>query len=103
MVSPPADPRLRVRISAVSGRVSVTAESRGDVVVDRGGVAETARDGSVEIRASRPSDAVDVRCPAGSDVIVGTVSGKVELARSARLGRRHVAERLDPRGGGRRG
>ena len=79
MVSPPADSRLRVRISAVSGRVNVTAESRGDVVVDRGGVAETATDGSVEIRASRPSDAVDVRCPAGSDVIVGTVSGKVEL------------------------
>ena len=34
MVSPAADARLRLRISAVSGGVKVTAERRADVVVD---------------------------------------------------------------------
>ena len=34
MVLPPADARLRLRISAVSGGVRVTAEPRTDVVVD---------------------------------------------------------------------
>jgi DUF4097 and DUF4098 domain-containing protein YvlB len=80
MVLPPADARLRMRISATSGRVEVTAEPRADVVVDRGGVAETTADGSVEIRAGRPSNSVAVRCPVGADVMVGTRSGGVELS-----------------------
>ena len=79
MVLPPADARLRLRISAVSGGVKVTAESRTDVVVDRGGSAVAAADGVVEVRAGRPSDSVHVRCPAGADVIIGTRSGRVEL------------------------
>ncbi len=79
MVLPPADARLRLRISAVIGRVTVIAEARSDVVVDRGRAAETGADGAVEVRASRPSDSVDVRCPAGADVVVGTISGNVEL------------------------
>ena len=79
MVLPPADARLRLRISAVSGRVTVTAEARGDVVVERGGVTSAAADGAVEIRGDKPSDAVVVRCPAASDVVVGTRSGSVEL------------------------
>ena len=87
MVLPPADARLRVRISAVSGGVKVTAEARTDVVVDRGGSAVATADGAVEIRAARPSDSVDVRCPEGADVMIGTRSGGVELvgalARSA--------------------
>ena len=80
MVLPPADARLLVRISAISGRVTVTAEPRPDVAVDRGGVAETNADGSVEIRPGRPSDSVVVRCPVGADVMVGTRSGRVELS-----------------------
>jgi DUF4097 and DUF4098 domain-containing protein YvlB len=69
-----------LRISAFSGGVKVTAEPRTDVVVDRGGLAETTSDGSVEIRAGRPSDSVAVRCPVGADVMVGTRSGGVELS-----------------------
>jgi DUF4097 and DUF4098 domain-containing protein YvlB len=69
-----------LRISAVSGRVTVTAEPRSDVVVDRGGVTAAGPDGTVEIRAGRPSDALAVRCPEGADVVVGTTSGNVELA-----------------------
>lgn len=79
MVVPPADARLRLRISAFSGGVKVTAEPRTDVVVDRGGVAAATTDGAVEIRAGRPSDSVHVRCPAGADVVIGTRSGSVEL------------------------
>lgn len=79
MVLPPTDARLRLRISATSGGVRVTAEMRTDVVVDRGGAAVATADGAVEIRAARPSNSVHVRCPAGADVIVGTRSGGVEL------------------------
>jgi DUF4097 and DUF4098 domain-containing protein YvlB len=79
MVVPPADARLRLRISAVSGGVRVTAEPRSDVVVVRGGAAEATADGAVEIRAGRTSNSVHVRCPAGADVVIGTRSGGVEL------------------------
>jgi DUF4097 and DUF4098 domain-containing protein YvlB len=79
MVLPPAAAVLRLRISAVSGRVKVTAEPRADVVVDRGGLAVPTKDGAVEIVAVRPSDKLEVRCPDGADVIVGTKSGGVEL------------------------
>ena len=79
MVLPPADARVRVRISAVSGGVKVTAEARPDVVVDRGGAAVANADGAFEIRPARPSNAVHVRCPVGADVIIGTRSGGVEL------------------------
>ena len=80
MVVPPTDARLRLRISATSGGVTVTAEPRTDVVVDRRGVAASTTDGTIEIRAARPSDSVDVRCPVDADVMVGTRSGGVELA-----------------------
>jgi Putative adhesin len=79
MVSPGTDARVRLRVSAISGRVTVVAEARGDVVVERGGSTHATVDGSVEVRAGRPSDAVVVRCPASTDVIVGTRSGNVEL------------------------
>jgi DUF4097 and DUF4098 domain-containing protein YvlB len=79
MVSPTADARVRVRISASSGGVKVTGELRTDVVVDRGGSAVQTPEGVVEIRAARPSNSVHVRCPAGADVIIGTRSGGVEL------------------------
>jgi DUF4097 and DUF4098 domain-containing protein YvlB len=79
MVLPPAAASLRLRISAVSGGVRVTAEPRTDVVVGRGGSAVETPDGAVEIQAGRPSDSLDVRCPAGVDVVIGTRSGRVEL------------------------
>ena len=79
MVLPPAEARLRLRISAVSGGVKVTAEARPDVVVDRGGAAVATADGAFEIRPERASNSVHVRCPAGADVIIGTRSGGVEL------------------------
>lgn len=80
MAFPPPGIPLRLRISASSGRVTVTAEHRPDVVVDRGGVADASADGSVEIRPARRGDSVVVRCPEGADVMVGTRSGGVELS-----------------------
>jgi DUF4097 and DUF4098 domain-containing protein YvlB len=79
MVVPPTDARFRLRVSAQSGSVKVTGESRGDVVVERGGVSAASADGAVEIRPARPSDSVDVRCPMGADVMVGTHSGGIQL------------------------
>jgi hypothetical protein len=84
MVLPPADARLRLRITAASGGVKVTAERRSDVVVDRGGSAVAGADGTVEIRTGRPSNSLDVRCPEDADVMIGTRSGRVELV--GRLG-----------------
>jgi DUF4097 and DUF4098 domain-containing protein YvlB len=83
-VPPNTDARVQLRISAVSGRVTVIAEPRADVVVDRGGTAHAGPDQVVEIRARKPSENVEVRCPPDSDVIVGTRSGNVEL--QGRLG-----------------
>jgi DUF4097 and DUF4098 domain-containing protein YvlB len=83
-VPPNTDARVQLRISAVSGRVTVIAEPRTDVVVDRGGTAQAGSDQVVEIRARRPSDNVEVRCPPDADVIVGTRSGNVAL--EGRLG-----------------
>jgi hypothetical protein len=79
MVAPPADARARLRIGAASGRVTVIAESRADIVDERGGSQQVAEDGTVEVRPRRRSDAVAVRCPIGADVVVGTQSGGVEL------------------------
>ena len=78
MVTPPADARVRLRITTVSGRVTVKAEPGAEVVVGAGSVTATP-DGDVEVRSPRPSDSVQVTCPAGADVIIGTRSGKVEL------------------------
>jgi hypothetical protein len=83
MSLPPPDPRTlarpSLRISTSSGRVKVIAEARPDVVVDRGGLATTLPDGVVEVRPTRPSGALEVRCPVGTDVVVGTASAGVEL------------------------
>ena len=79
MVTPPADARVRLRITTVSGRVTVRAESGGEVVVGASGAVSETPDGDVEIRPRKPSDSVEVTCPSGSDVIIGTRSGSVEL------------------------
>ena len=78
MVTPPADARVRLRITTVSGRVTVRAELGSEVVVASGSTTATP-DGDVEIRSRRPSDSVQVTCPEGTDVIIGTRSGNIEL------------------------
>jgi DUF4097 and DUF4098 domain-containing protein YvlB len=68
----------------VSGRIEVVAEDRDGVFVERGGRVAATDDQVVEIRPSKPSAAVTVRCPTGTDVRVGTTSGAVQL--TGRLG-----------------
>jgi DUF4097 and DUF4098 domain-containing protein YvlB len=82
-----------LRLTTTSGRVTVTAEDRQDVAIESGapsdGRIETDATGLVALRSPRGgSAALEVRCPAGSDVVVGTVSGKVELR--GQFGRVHV-------------
>lgn len=71
----PAPPGAVLRVTSRSGRVSLTGEDRADIVVERGDEPSVGPDG-VEITGSGK---VVVRCPAGTDVVVGTGSGSVEL------------------------
>jgi DUF4097 and DUF4098 domain-containing protein YvlB len=76
--APPTDP-FRLLISNTSGRVDVTAEARDDVVVERGVRVGDSEGGVLEIRPERGAQAIAVRCPTGTDVMIGTTSGAVEL------------------------
>lgn len=69
---------LQLRIATSSGKVTVTADDRSDVVVERGDVGPPI-DGVVEVRPEQGSASVVVRCPEGADLVVGTASGSVEL------------------------
>jgi DUF4097 and DUF4098 domain-containing protein YvlB len=73
----------RLRITTGSGSITVTAEERADVVVDRGSLA-LAEDGAVAVQGDRRSASIKVRCPIGSALVVGTASGGVRLG--GRLG-----------------
>jgi DUF4097 and DUF4098 domain-containing protein YvlB len=72
-----------LRLHARSGDIDVIGEPRDDVAVEGDHFhAEPSADGtSLEIRAGRAgSKSLKVRCPAGTDVVVGTQSGTVRLA-----------------------
>lgn len=84
MAPPPSDAQVGLRISNGSGRVDVIAEDRPGVVVERGTQAAGTDDRVLEIQPDRASQPVVVRCPIGTDVMVGTTSGAVEL--EGRLG-----------------
>src|SRR6478672_6116258 len=68
----PMDP---IRITATSGRIEVTAESRGDVVVEQG--QEHPMGGVLEVQGT--SAGVRMRVPVGADLIIGSHSGAVRL------------------------
>src|SRR5215218_11512952 len=72
-----APPGTVIRVTARSGRVKVTGEERGDVVVTGARDAKVKDGGEIEVKAK--SGSVEVRCPEGSDVIVGANSGSVDL------------------------
>jgi DUF4097 and DUF4098 domain-containing protein YvlB len=75
-----ADAELRrsVRISSRSGRVDVVAEAREGVAAYKGGRAMSVDDdGSITV--SSRSSALVVRVPEGTDVVVGTISGRITL------------------------
>ncbi|MEJ7582999.1 MAG: DUF4097 family beta strand repeat-containing protein [Acidimicrobiales bacterium] len=68
-----------MRVSTSSGSITITAEARDDVEVVASGLVErrpSTRQDPIDVRRS---DTVEVRCPAGSDVMAGTHSGSVRL------------------------
>ena len=67
-----------VRVTASSGKIRITAEARGDVVVDRG--QDHPLGGVLEV--SGTNDGVVMRVPSGTDLVVGSHSGTVELSGS---------------------
>ncbi|MEX0786225.1 MAG: DUF4097 family beta strand repeat-containing protein [Dehalococcoidia bacterium] len=84
ILSIPGHAELHVRTR--SGRVSIVAEERSDVSVEsdaplRDDKVEVDPRGRASITSSRGGSGwLEIRCPAGTDVGVGTVSGNVELA-----------------------
>lgn len=69
---------LRLHVSSRSGHVRILARDVAGVEV-KGADVEHDADGSVRIHARRfGSQGVEVRCPTGSDLIVGIESGSVE-------------------------
>ena len=73
-----------LHLTTRSGRVTVTAEDRDDVLIESGAPREDRieRDatGRISLSAVKPSSSLEVRCPTGSDLVVGTISGKVRLS-----------------------
>lgn len=65
-----------VRISTASGRVRVIAEARDDVHVDGDATVDSRDETTTVVTAS---GRVVVRVPEGTDVVVGTDSGRVEV------------------------
>jgi len=70
-------PGTPLRVVAQSGNVTVTGEERDDVLVAR--PAKDVTTGPEGVEVSAKSGSVDVRCPYGTDVLVGARSGSVEL------------------------
>jgi DUF4097 and DUF4098 domain-containing protein YvlB len=70
---------LRLNVSARSGRVRVEARDEPGFEV-KGAHVVTEPDGSLHITAAKGgSQSVEVWCPSGSDLIVGSESGSVEV------------------------
>lgn len=68
----------RLAVATRSGRVSVSAVA-GAVLQVRGGRVDDNSGGTLSVRADRPSSKVEITCPEGCDVVVGTSSGSVDL------------------------
>ena len=79
---PRGHPRLRV--TSRSGRVTITAEERADILIEEGAPPEEEIElgpaGEVALTSARSGAAgIQIRCPTGTDALVGTASGRVEL------------------------
>ncbi len=71
---------VTLRIQSRSGKIDVVAEPREDVLVEGDGfdAREIDGGGALEIRSGRGgSKPVMVRCPVGTDVVIGTHSGGI--------------------------
>jgi DUF4097 and DUF4098 domain-containing protein YvlB len=67
-----------VHITTRSGDVRVLTEEGIELSVD-GGTIEQHDDGTIHVRRAPSASKIEVRCAPGTDVTVGTMSGKIEL------------------------
>lgn len=79
--------RRLVRLSSRKGSIEVIAEARRDVVAEKAGEPIEPEEAPEGVSVSSQRSPLVVRVPEGSDVVIGTVSGRVTC--SGRLG--HVA------------
>jgi hypothetical protein len=72
---------VTLRLQSRSGKVHVIAEPRDDIEAqgDRLQMSEEDDGATLQLRAGRGSGNLVVRCPAGTDIVVGTHSGSVRL------------------------
>jgi DUF4097 and DUF4098 domain-containing protein YvlB len=81
----PVPGTAELHLSTRSGRVSITAEERDDVLVEsdaplRDDKVQWDATGRVAVKSGRGGSGwLELRCPTGSDVAIGTVSGVVAL------------------------
>ncbi len=68
-----------LRISSVSGHVSVIAEDRADLEVDPPDRRIELEDGGRTVHVHARSTNLTIRCPRASNVAVGSVSGHIKL------------------------
>ncbi len=72
---------VTLRLQSRTGRIDVIAEPRDDIVAEGDKIESLVEDGgaTLKIRNGRGSRPFVVRCPAGTDVAIGTQSGAVRL------------------------
>ncbi len=73
---------VTLRLQSRSGNIDVLAEPRDDVAVEGDGFNTSEADGgaTLEVHAGRAgSKSLSVRCPAGTDIVIGTHSGSVNM------------------------
>lgn len=81
----PVSGHAELRVSTRSGRIAVTAEERADIRIEsdaplRDDKVEVDATGLVSVTSARGgSGRLEIRCPLDTDVVIGAVSGKVEL------------------------
>ena len=81
----PIDGHTHLHVGTRSGRVTITAEERDDLRIESGAPLRddkitTGDDGKIGITSPRGGSAwLEIHCPSGADVTIGTVSGRVEL------------------------
>src|SRR3990172_12172562 len=76
----PLQPGAALRLLTSSGEVSVTAEERDDLDVEPPDRRVEMKDGGRTAEVKSRSGSLRVRCPKGTDVSIGVISGGVRLA-----------------------
>src|SRR3990170_2462328 len=76
----PLQPGASLRILTSSGQIVVTAEERDDLDVEPPDRRVEMKDGGRTAEVKSRSGSLRVRCPKGTDVSVGAISGHIRLA-----------------------